>query len=210
MGPLRGIAWTLAFSEMAEDREIIDRQGRGNPEDAVGILLSWYVSRPGLGRLSPAGLTLWRFGQQHTVEIGQTVEIGRPTGVTEPAMLEMHRRHKAALGSMLAFIQQQIVMPSRPFRPDRATRKIAERERPERTPVLRVIELRRRQRVGYQPPAESRTVDWKWQWFVRPFWRNQFYPSLNIHQPKRIAGYWKGPEDRPPKDLPPDIYLVDR
>lgn len=210
LGPLRGLAWTLAFAEIGERRWdlIINPQGRGSPDTAIGIMLSWYVERS--ERISPAGLSIWRFGEDHITEPGMPVEVGNSEHYDRATLDEMMRRHKAALSTMLAFIQQRILYPSRPHRPDRTTRKIAERERPEQAPTLRVVELRRRQRPDYVPPTEHKDVDWQVQWVVRGFWRNQFYPSLDRHQPRWIAPYVKGPLDKPFKTPKPEIFLVDR
>lgn len=79
---------------------------------------------------------------------------------------------------------------------DRATRRRAERERRQITPHIRVITLRRME--AERQEAEARhSVDWHCQWEVRGHWRNQFYPAENVHKPKFIEAYIKGPEDKP-------------
>lgn len=213
IGPLRAIAWTLAFDApdgigaLQESR--VDPQGRGSPDRANGILMQWFCQRG--GKLAVGGLSLWRFGQSHIEFPADSIdiEVGRPAPGDVP-LKDIMRRHKAALATMLEFVQEQIVVPSRPYRPDRATRKIAERERPEQAPVLRVVELRRRQRPDYVAPTEHKDVEWQVSWVVRGFWRNQLYPSLGIHQPRWIAPYLKGPADKPLKPPKANIFLVDR
>lgn len=94
---------------------------------------------------------------------------------------------------LLAFLEQQIITHFHE-KPDRATRRRAEREGLE-IQKLNVITLRRVTRKydkgGY------RDVEWQCQWWVHGHWRDQWYPSREIHQPKWIAGYIKGPEGKP-------------
>jgi hypothetical protein len=79
---------------------------------------------------------------------------------------------------------------------DRATRRRAERERRQVTPQIRVITLRRME--AERREAEARhVVDWQCQWEVRGHWRNQFYPAENVHKPKFVEAYIKGPDDKP-------------
>jgi len=64
-------------------------------------------------------------------------------------------------------------------------------------PQIKVIELRRRK---YKSPEQCDTdgsVDWSHRWVVDGHWRNQWYRSRNVHAPKYIESYVKGPEDKP-------------
>lgn len=202
--PLRAIAWTVTYGGEGWTGNIhIDAHGRGNPETASGIMLSCYRSNEN-GALRPDGFYYWRFNDDHVKAASYALQFDSSLNIDDVEWQRM-----ALFATMLAFVQQKIIVASRPFTPDRATRKQAERERPEREPILRIIELRRRQRVGYEPPSDHKIIDWKWQWRVRPFWRQQWYPSMQIHQPKYIDGFWKGPADAPIKP-PTRIFVVDQ
>lgn len=41
------------------------------------------------------------------------------------------------------------------------------------------------------------SVDWSHRWVVSGHWRKQWYPAAEVHRPKWIAPYIKGPDDLP-------------
>lgn len=84
-------------------------------------------------------------------------------------------------------------------KPDRASRRRAEREGREIPPWIRVITLRRLEEAREKATA-SGDINWRWQWEVRGHWRNQWYESEGIHKPKFIEAYIKGPEGKPLKE----------
>jgi hypothetical protein len=98
--------------------------------------------------------------------------------------------------AMLAFLQQKIVIPVRQAAP-RSFRRQAAREQRE-LPPLNVIKLRHH--IYKKTDGEPHEVDWAWQWLVKGHWRDQWYPSIQRHQPIWISPYMKGPEDKPFKD----------
>lgn len=108
--------------------------------------------------------------------------------------------------SMLAFIQQRILVPSRQ-RPERSTRRRLERENREISEV-NVIHLRHLIHKLHKE-GEDEPVDWTCQWIVRGHWRDQWYPSIHRNQPIWIAPYLKGPEDKPLRD-PRRLFSVVR
>lgn len=75
---------------------------------------------------------------------------------------------------------------------DRAARRRAEREG-KQPPRVRVIHLRRP--AGARHDGSSR--EYHHQWVVRGHWRQQWYPSREVHRPVWIAPHVKGPEDAP-------------
>jgi len=80
---------------------------------------------------------------------------------------------------------------------DRAVKRRAERIGNAPAPdIIRVITLRRLEqaREKARPNGE---VNWHWQWDVRGHWRNQFYPSENVHKPVFVEAYIKGPPNMP-------------
>jgi hypothetical protein len=47
------------------------------------------------------------------------------------------------------------------------------------------------------------------QYYVNPFWRNQWYPSIQQHRPVCVIGHWRGPADGPISDAL-KIVLINR
>ncbi|MFF7048226.1 hypothetical protein ACFY94_07685 [Streptomyces griseorubiginosus] len=77
--------------------------------------------------------------------------------------------------------------------PDRAARKRLARSGHEPRKV-RLIELRRPK--GSSESGEG-ARDYQHQWIVRGHWRQQWYPSLQVHRPVWIAPHVKGPDGAP-------------
>lgn len=121
---------------------------------------------------------------------------------TKPELL----RHKTRLfTSMVAFLQQRILVSSRRW-PSRATRRRAEKEgRAEST--INVIRLRKT--IARPHKGEHELVEWTCQWIVSGHWRDQWYPSIRRNQPIWIAPYIKGPEDKPLRN-PGRLFAVVR
>jgi hypothetical protein len=95
----------------------------------------------------------------------------------------------------LMYLSHQTIGEPIKLRPDRATRRRAQREWNMNDPLITVITLRRK---SVKPDNhEPGKVEWSRRWLVKGFWRNQWYPSLGIHQPVYIHEYIKGPEDKP-------------
>ena len=99
------------------------------------------------------------------------------------------------LATMLRFMEQKILV-AKPEPLGRSARRRLDVP-PETT--VNVIRLRRQeQRPSTSEPSQG-PVEWSCQWVVRGFWRNQWYPTLGIHQPKYILPFIKGPSDKPLK-----------
>lgn len=96
--------------------------------------------------------------------------------------------------TMLAFLQQRILVPSR-YVADRAARRRLEKAKQKPlSDEIKVVALRQ---VMYTGKGEHRDVEWTCRWIVGGHWRNQWYPSKQHYRPKYIASYLKGPEDKP-------------
>ena len=76
---------------------------------------------------------------------------------------------------------------------DRASRKRLRREGFDPAAV-RVISLRRTTRHGESAASDR---EYHHQWIVRGHWRQQWYPSREVHRPVWIAPHVKGPEGAP-------------
>lgn len=80
-------------------------------------------------------------------------------------------------------------------KPLRASTKRWQREvKTEKDRYITVIRLRRPKHSNNEEPQK---VDWKHRWIVEGFWRNQWFPSLNLHRQIYISSYVKGPESKP-------------
>lgn len=104
-------------------------------------------------------------------------------------------RQMSLFATMLAFLQQRILIPQK-FLADRMARHRFERAK-QKPPSdeIRYIALRRVERRTGE--GDHRDVEWTCQWIVTGHWRNQWYPSKHYYRPKYIASYLKGPEDKP-------------
>lgn len=76
------------------------------------------------------------------------------------------------------------------------TRQQRKRMEPESLDRLSVITLRHPRRDG-SASNETTGRDWRSRWLVSGHWRNQWYPSMQMHARKWIPPYVKGPEDKP-------------
>lgn len=111
-------------------------------------------------------------------------------------------------GSCLTFLEQRILIAPK-HRAERHARKRLERQGYPHEPLIRVVELRRKQsRPDHSD--EHDPVEWSCQWVVSGHWRNQWYPSMNDYQPRWIMPYVKGPEDRPLKPPRAKVFAVVR
>lgn len=102
------------------------------------------------------------------------------------------------IAALFQFVAQKLLI-SVPTRPDRATRRRMEKagKLPPIEPLVRVITLRKKKYVSNHS-GDSEPKNWSCQWMVGGHWRQQWYPSIQLHQPKWIAAYIKG---NPDKDL---------
>lgn len=76
-------------------------------------------------------------------------------------------------------------------------------------PLIKVIVLRA---VDYLPQSNASPVeiDWACRWIVRSHWRRQWIPSRNRYEPRLIASYIKGPQDKPLKASAVTLFNVKR
>lgn len=100
--------------------------------------------------------------------------------------------------TMLAFIHQRILIsfPQDASRPSRRRAEQAGRTAANSVNVIRLRAISRRS----GNVSDEEIVDWTCRWIVRGHWREQWYPSLDRHQPVFINPYIKGPDDKPLKD----------
>ncbi len=142
---------------------------------------------------------IWHFGATWDRQDSET------PATDQPLWLATRRAFMTAL----TFLAQGLAVVTDAQAP-RADRKRAKHEG-RKEPSIRVVHLRRIIRPERDPDetAETRHVEWKHRWKVRPHWRNQYYASLDRHHPKFIDSYWKGPADMPPL-LSKTLFAVTR
>lgn len=80
------------------------------------------------------------------------------------------------------------------WQPTRQLRRRAARRGHVLNPVT-IVRLPRRQ-YEHAQNGESH-VDWSHRWVVSGHWRKQWYAKQEVHRPKWIAPYVKGPDDKP-------------
>ncbi|MFE5332534.1 hypothetical protein ACFRCG_39770 [Embleya sp. NPDC056575] len=90
-------------------------------------------------------------------------------------------------------LMQQPLAALSDVQPDRAAQKRLRRAGQVAKPV-RVIELRRPKRTEGQGDGVR---EYHHSWIVRGHWRQQWYPTREVHRPLWIAPHIKGPEDAP-------------
>ena len=137
----------------------------------------------GACELVPLHFTVIEFGD--TLDEGQLYDLdGRYTGADEWWQL---------VQSCLRMMQQRIAVRVEGSL-DRASRRRWEREG---KPPPEVLIIRLRRPASPKHDGEPSTVNWTHQWIVDGFWRDQWYPSLQMHRQIYISPYVKGPADKP-------------
>ena len=112
------------------------------------------------------------------------------------------------IATCMAFLNQRILITPQQ-RAERHAVKRLERDGWTHEPLIRVVELRRKASQS-RPSDDPKTVEWSHQWVVSGHWRQQWYASLQRHQPIWIMPFVKGPEDRPLKAPRSKVFAVVR
>jgi hypothetical protein len=161
------------------------------------LLVSTYIdraeSRPLLARVAPnrrlseepkliyghGGEFTWRFGDNE----GHAPQSTHWVAALAPVL-------KAAW-----ILMQQSLAAATDLEPPRAARRRLKRTGHEPSSV-RLVELRR----PHSASSESESIisrEYHHQWIVRGHWRQQWYPTRQVHRPVWIAPHVKGPNDAP-------------
>jgi hypothetical protein len=112
--------------------------------------------------------------------------------------------------SLCMFMQQKILVASSIMAERHARKRLARQGFPHE-PLIRVVELRRREPINKREAQENEDeLEWSCQWIVRGHWRQQFYPSKHGTQPIWITPYVKGPPDKPLKPPRATVFAVVR
>lgn len=108
----------------------------------------------------------------------------------------------------LAFVRQELIV-FESMVTDRSTRRRYEKDKRTEAPLVRVVLLRKKH-YEHETVKSNLEKEYSCQWVVRGHWRQQWYPSLQRHQPKWITPYVKGPDDKPLKPPRATVFAVVR
>jgi len=197
---IRAISWIVSHRE-TDGRTYATPNG---PPDSGavphGLSLFGYFDCEHEGRQELVYMDSWPFSEGSRDGVQETV-----SEIHDPSVNALVRSVAAAF---FLFILDRILIASRQYA-ERHARKRLEAQGWTTEPLIRVVELRRRQS---QPnhTDEHKAIAWSHQWVVSGHWRQQPYPSLGIVQPRWITPYVKGPEDRPLKPPRAKVFAVVR
>jgi hypothetical protein len=128
-----------------------------------------------------------RGGSDLTLLHADSLSFGEQGAINEPALHALMKYLQ-----VLWRLAKQEILTSSPERVSRAVRRRKSNWRDIST--VQVLTLRRR---SSRSADAKRDMDWSHRWWVNGHWRWQWYPSLQEHRQIWIAGYDKGPEDKP-------------
>lgn len=106
----------------------------------------------------------------------------------------------------LLLINQRILQASA-HRADRVARRNVERAQMDHDPVIRVVELRRKEYERHDSDDHA-DVEWSCRWIVRGHWHR--YRTIDGLQPRWVSPYVKGPPDAPLKKPRAEVFAVVR
>lgn len=156
----------------------------------------------------PMGPLLWEEGATWMEALD--AHVARAEGIGDDRdtrhVLEVLYRRFAA---MLLFLDQKILVTRRQHA-ERHTRKRLDRDGWQQEPLIRVVELRRKERIGEKHAVERVEHEWSCQWIVRGHWRQQPYPKAGDVRPLWITPYVKGDPAKPLKPPRATVFAVVR
>lgn len=171
----------------------------------MGILLSFYtheddeddyqkageIKFPGT-KLSLNHIERWWFGFEIPADASEDrlSTYYQTEGYDGETVFRAHQITLSSFQVLMRLASQRITTTDKSF-PPKSFKKRAERA--DFTPYVTVITLRRPKK---RPEGEPSTVDWKHRWIVGGHWRNQWYPSINMHRQIWISDFVKGPDDK--------------
>lgn len=115
-------------------------------------------------------------------------------GVGEPARAVVDGGWWTPVQALLRVMMQTVSDRTREKAPRAAGRRW-QREKPNFEPYVTVVRLRRPRQKGSD--SQEHEVEWTKRWLVSGHWRNQWFPSLQMHRQIWISPFVKGPPDKP-------------
>lgn len=195
-------AWSWGWLELGDADPDPDNFQEGL---AVTLYVDLPESPPGRFRAGlvppvlPIHICPWWFGM--TFDGNEWDEIGVPTGAAWWWKIAQ---------TTLRLMQQRITVQHRE-RPLRASRREGQRmgwNAPTDERDVLVVRLRREQSERHDPSGEA--ANYSHRFIVGGHWRNQWYPSGQVHRQIWISPYVKGPEDAPLIVKPRRAFTWDR
>lgn len=204
--PLMAISWTsmTKVRDTEEGNEVVHVTSPGDSANRVAV----YFWGKGEGALSPVPYTHAILNMGMT--LNEAEEAYKASAMLQedfhPGSWAAYKEKVRYFACCLSFMEQKIIgtrgVKSRAPRPVR--RRMPELEDIEHT--VTVVTLR-----GYESrpkEGESQPVEWKVRWLVRGHWRQQYYATEDIHKPKWISPYLKGPVGKPLKGITKVFQVV--
>lgn len=165
-----------------------------------GVMIVPWIQWPDWRAPRPAVPAIWPFETDIGAILGSAI-----AEFQSAAVLDRLARYVATLWTFM----QQKILASPVRQAERHVRKRAERGGWQAEPIIRVIELRRREILA-KHAVEQVEQEWSCQWIVRGHWRQQPYPKAGDVKPLWITPYVKGPEDKPLKPPRATVFAVVR
>lgn len=203
---LWGIQWMPAHINPSIDgirMGLVHDKGDGS-FDAYAILS--YITNF-YGEVGPGFLSTWGF--ETSLRAAAELDIKYRQSNMSDDDLTTATATKRLWGAFCLFVQQRILV-TRHAQAERHARKRLEQQSWTATPVVRVVELRRKEHVGNSHGVQPVEREWSCQWLVRGHWRQQWYAKAQRNQPIWITPYVKGPEDKPLRPPRATVFAVVR
>ncbi len=113
------------------------------------------------------------------------------------------------LSALFLFLEQPLLTETEEIQAPRSIRRSYQKSIKDIASPIRIIQLRSMPDHPHSYSDSERHYD-NVRWIVSGHWRNQYYPSMKTHRPKYIPSYVKGPEGKPLKTRPIQIFEVSR
>jgi hypothetical protein len=160
----------------------------------------------------PAGEPIWfrgcGYGRSIFEYVGEVGADGESRGAARGAATA--RQLAAYFAACLLFLRQRILAAPQE-RADRAASRRLEREGWTQEPLIRVVQLRRRESAARERDGESVAVDWACRWVVRGHWRQQACgEGRGQRRPIWVLPHVKGPPEKPLKPPRATVFAVVR
>lgn len=162
------------------------------------------------GRIFPGRFFWWWLHKPILYDAETAAQLRRETGTQLETDEPEYERFSRLAATAFLFLHQRIVARER-VRPLRSARRRMARANGDDLADLNIIVLRRVERRHVDLDSEdSEVIEWSCRWTVRGHWRQQWYPSVQLHRPKWITAHVKGPDDKPLRAPRGSLFAVIR
>lgn len=199
--PTRATFWTAAKSAPLDEPVLVvatldDDHNFGVKNWTIEsvVTLDWLYDQmdPGEEEGVAKSRTIWTADESYVVR-DKTAALQDAGGHSKAAATEAIRDLRIVLAFNLLLAQG--VVEQETWEPTRQIQRQAHRNNKVLDPV-QIVRLPKRHYV-HGADGEASLVDWSHRWMVTGHWRKQWYAKTEVHRPKWIAPYVKGPDDKP-------------